>query len=142
MQDLDIKFQAIFDYLDHPVYISDPKTYEILYFNKKIEEIVSGIEMGRKCYQVLQGFDSPCFFCTNGHQKARFEVAIDITELKNKENEIKNYSENLEKLIEERTKELQESAEKYKAISEKANDLITIFDEDFIYEYVNEKQYS
>lgn len=50
------------------VYISDMETYDLLYVNqescnvlgKSSEEVV-----GQKCYEVIQGRNSPCPFCTN-----------------------------------------------------------------------------
>ena len=57
------------DGMNELIYISDIDTYELLYMNtcglkqfglKSRQEI-----SGRKCYEVLQGFDSPCSFCTN-----------------------------------------------------------------------------
>ncbi len=56
---------SIFDSIDESIYISDPYTHEILYVNQTLntafqKEIIGGI-----CYKELQGFDSPCDFCTN-----------------------------------------------------------------------------
>lgn len=48
-------------------YISDPETYELLYVNKKGQEVL-GLPNGTphgKCYQLIQGKDAPCDFCTN-----------------------------------------------------------------------------
>ena len=57
---------SIFDNMDEVIYIADPETYELLYGNKIFYKNW-GREIGRKCYKVLQGRDSPCPFCTN-HQ--------------------------------------------------------------------------
>ncbi|NUN10203.1 MAG: PAS domain S-box protein [Ignavibacteriaceae bacterium] len=47
------------------VYIADMETYELLFVND-YGKSVWGPEMeGKVCYQVLQGKDSPCDFCTN-----------------------------------------------------------------------------
>lgn len=58
-----------FEKLDEMVYISDPESYEILYMNQHLRESLgygsSEAYVGRKCYQVLQGSDQPCSFCTN-----------------------------------------------------------------------------
>lgn len=57
------------DGMNELIYMSDIDTYELLYMNtcglkqfglKNRQEI-----SGRKCYEVLQGLDSPCSFCTN-----------------------------------------------------------------------------
>ncbi|MEA5003988.1 MAG: bifunctional diguanylate cyclase/phosphodiesterase [Christensenella sp.] len=48
------------------VYVSDVETYELLYINSAGKKKF-GIDSlhGKKCYQVLQGLDAPCSFCTN-----------------------------------------------------------------------------
>lgn len=65
----DLEFQhqqmlSIFDSIDAPSYVCDPNTYEVLYINKAIRQEFGDI-VGQKCYQVFQGLDSPCPFCTN-----------------------------------------------------------------------------
>lgn len=55
-----------FDGLDDLVYIADLETYDLLYANRACRQcfhIQDGT--GRKCYEVLQGLDQPCDFCTN-----------------------------------------------------------------------------
>lgn len=49
------------------VYIADPQTYELYYMNDAGRRTfqVGAIHPGLKCYQVLQGLDAPCSFCTN-----------------------------------------------------------------------------
>ena len=110
---------CVFDDIDEVVYIADPKTYEILYVNKKVKSQFGDVT-GKRCHKVFQGLDDPCSFCTNkyifgnnGHKrytwefqnnindrwyrcideaidwtdgrKVRFEMAIDITKLKEME---------------------------------------------------------
>jgi len=72
-------------------------------------------------------------------------VARDITqlrlvELKLKESgkQLKNLNIGLEQKIIERTKELKESEEKYRLISENANDLIAVVNQQSKFEYINE----
>lgn len=55
---------SIFESIDEPIYTSDPNTYEILYANHALRERFGDV-VGKKCYQVLQGIESPCSFCTN-----------------------------------------------------------------------------
>lgn len=66
------KFEFLAEYfeqMDELVYISDPVRYEILYMNKQLRESLGYMQAeeyrGKKCYQVLQGLDRPCDFCTN-----------------------------------------------------------------------------
>lgn len=50
------------------VYISDMETYELLYLNPascKTLGLPADRAIGRKCYEVIQGRNSPCPFCTN-----------------------------------------------------------------------------
>lgn len=108
---------SIFDSIDEVVYISDPITYEILYVNKPTKKLFGAKIVGEKCYEKLQGKQSPCDFCTNAiilnkkyqpykweyynptidryfsvtdriikwpdGRDLRFELAVDVTELKN-----------------------------------------------------------
>lgn len=54
----------IFDSIDEPVYISTPDTHELLYVNEAFKRYW-GDGTGRKCYEVMQGAEGPCPFCTN-----------------------------------------------------------------------------
>ncbi len=56
---------SIFEGIDEPIYVADPKTYEILYANGVLRKEVGYDIIGMKCYEVLQGRDKPCDFCTN-----------------------------------------------------------------------------
>ena len=56
---------AILDQLDEIIYLSDPKSYELLYLNRRGRTIFGAIKEGAKCYEHLQGADKPCEFCTN-----------------------------------------------------------------------------
>jgi len=55
---------SIFDNIDEIIYVADPSTHEILYANRTLTKKFGDI-VGRKCYEVLQGFNEPCSFCTN-----------------------------------------------------------------------------
>jgi PAS domain S-box-containing protein len=57
---------SIFDSIDEIIYVSDPKTYEVLYVNRSLIKNRGNV-IGKKCYKAFQGFDSPCPFCTNKH---------------------------------------------------------------------------
>lgn len=62
-----------FEELDEAVYVSDADTYELIYMNRHLRESLGygdGTDYaGKMCYQVLQGADAPCDFCTNGKIK-------------------------------------------------------------------------
>lgn len=50
------------------IYLSDPHTYELVHISIADPEMrrrMFGDYQGRKCYEVLQGLDAPCPFCTN-----------------------------------------------------------------------------
>jgi len=63
-------FRSIFDSMEASVYVSDMKTYEIMYANKKLLETL-GLKddmgfKGQKCWQVFyKDQEGPCSFCTN-----------------------------------------------------------------------------
>lgn len=108
---------AILESEEDIFYVSDPDTYELYYMNKAGRNMLGDREYhGKKCYQVLQGLDAPCPFCTNPMlkqdefyiwerenplcgrrflikdklisckgRKMRLEVALDITEMNEKE---------------------------------------------------------
>ena len=59
------ELMSIFDSIDEAIYVMDPDTYELLYVNAATRAIFGTDVVGRKCYQVLQGLDKPCDFCTN-----------------------------------------------------------------------------
>ncbi len=48
-------------------YIADPETHDLLYINRKGQEVLGlpgGTPRG-KCYRLIQGKDAPCEFCSN-----------------------------------------------------------------------------
>jgi len=71
---------SVFDNIDEAVYVVDMDTYEVLFANKKLNDTFGKPLVGGICYRELQGFDSPCPFCTNdiirgipSHQPYRWE---------------------------------------------------------------------
>ncbi len=110
---------AIFDSINQAIYVSDPRTYEVLFVNTNLKERLGHDPTGSACYREFQGRTSPCDFCTNeiilrrkgqAHiwefhnqflnrdylltdriirwpdgRDVRFELAVDITELKQME---------------------------------------------------------
>lgn len=69
MRDRDMWSRMILDKMDHMVYLTDMDSHQLLYINqfgKQLYKINDDSEYeGKMCYQVLQGKDSPCSFCTN-----------------------------------------------------------------------------
>ncbi len=57
------------DNLDALCYMCDIETYDLLYLNKLCRDVFGlpneSDYLGKKCYKLLQGKDSPCEFCTN-----------------------------------------------------------------------------
>lgn len=62
-------YPIIVDESENMVYISDPETYEVIYLNQAMMETLDiqpgETYTGRLCYDLFQGLDSPCPFCTN-----------------------------------------------------------------------------
>ncbi len=72
----DIISKSILNEIEDVVYISDINTHELYYINAVCKKILGNPTeeewRRKKCYKVLQGFDEPCSFCTNGklcHEK-------------------------------------------------------------------------
>ena len=62
-------FLDFFEELDEMVYISDLETHELQYMNRCLRQSLGYKRheeyVGKKCYEVLQGGNMPCIFCTN-----------------------------------------------------------------------------
>lgn len=56
---------SLFDSIEAIIYVSDPKTYEILYVNKNFEKLLGHPVVGNICYREFQNLSEPCSFCTN-----------------------------------------------------------------------------
>ena len=59
-------FKEMIEGASDGIYVCDVKSYELLYANKRIFEILGNDNKtysGRKCYEFLMGYDSPCEFC-------------------------------------------------------------------------------
>lgn len=54
----------------HPCYFADTETYEMLYMNEAMEELLKNHQLydsyrGKSCYRVLHAMTEPCSFCPN-----------------------------------------------------------------------------
>lgn len=60
--------KEIIDALDEIVYICSVNNHELIYINKRGRDVL-GIKddnyIGKKCYELIQGFSKPCDFCKN-----------------------------------------------------------------------------
>lgn len=65
LESLERDLRAPMDEISELLYVADPKTHELLFINEMGQKTfgVWNLE-GLKCYQVLQGRDAPCEFCT------------------------------------------------------------------------------
>jgi len=58
------KLLSVFDSISEPVYVATMDTYEILYANKAVTDLL-GAKVGDICYEALQRDGEPCEFCSN-----------------------------------------------------------------------------
>ncbi len=59
------RFMAVLEGIDAAVYVADMETYEVLYVNQKVKQLVGDV-VGKKCWQTIRtGQSGPCAFCTN-----------------------------------------------------------------------------
>ena len=61
-------FHWMLDSYEGNIYVSDMDTYELLYLNRASCNVLGAPAeklVGHKCYELIQGFDAPCPFCTN-----------------------------------------------------------------------------
>lgn len=75
---------SVFESIDHPIYISDLDTYEILYANKELRKKFGQV-LGEKCHKVFQGHNSPCPFCTSTHVLRKNGGMPHVREFQNRE---------------------------------------------------------
>ena len=78
-----------FENLDEMVYASDIETNELLYMNRKLRNALGYSDhqqyVGKPCYQILQGTDQPCPFCTNSQlQEGEFITWVHENPILNK----------------------------------------------------------
>jgi len=134
MREQQKQLTSMFNGLDGLIYVADPDTYDLLYANDAFERLFGKDNFSRKCYDVLQGRDTPCPFCTNkiiledkpgesytwefynekthrwfrcfdkgilwsNGKMVKFEMAMDITDIKATEQEIIDEKEMFESTI-------------------------------------------
>jgi PAS domain S-box-containing protein len=61
---------AIFDSIEHVIYVADLDNYEILYINDYTKQLFGDDLIGRKCFEVFHDELSTCKFCKNDKLKS------------------------------------------------------------------------
>ncbi len=56
---------SVFDSIGEAIYVTDVDTYEVLYANKYLRELIGHDPLGKKCFVEFQGLEEPCAFCSN-----------------------------------------------------------------------------
>jgi signal transduction histidine kinase len=59
------QFFSILDTTEALISIVDPESYEIIYTNSALSNLLGSDILGKKCYEEFQGVEKPCDFCTN-----------------------------------------------------------------------------
>jgi len=58
-------FTTILDKYPEYLYVADPETYEVLFANQMLRNLIGRDVVGGTCYKEFQDIDEPCDFCTN-----------------------------------------------------------------------------
>ncbi len=151
------KLQTVMDTIQNGLSVQDTD-YNILYHNHVAYDLF-GDCVGKKCYKEYKGNDEICDNCPvelafkdgNTHSVIR-QIQLPNSEeysyWENVANPIRNSKGKIVSCLEIATnitnrmdfeRKLKESEEKYRLITDNANDMITILDEDFKYEYINDR---
>ncbi len=56
---------SLFDSITEAIYVVDPGTYEVIYCNKHLRDLIGHDPVGKLCFSELQDFKVPCHFCPN-----------------------------------------------------------------------------
>ena len=76
---------STFDSVEHPVYVSALDSCEVLYANHVLRNRFGPV-LGKKCYRIFHGNDSPCPFCISGHILERHGRTPHISEFQDRLN--------------------------------------------------------
>ena len=150
------KLSELSEGINEPIYVLDPKTYKILFANKKTKELFGEDIIGKKCYKVFQNLNHPCAPCSNKHIFGRNVGKAYSCEHQNKKN--KRWYRGLYKAIkwpkrgyvkygiaiditEQRKAEeaLKESEQLFRSIIENSYGTIIIIDDNFKIIYANDE---
>ena len=59
------QFLSLFNSFEEIVYVSDPRTYKVIFTNKYFQNMLGKNPAGGICYRDFHNLDRPCDFCTN-----------------------------------------------------------------------------
>lgn len=65
LEESEKRMSTVLDSIDAAIYVSDMESYELLFANSYLRTIFGEAIIGKPCYQVLQGRDTVCDFCSN-----------------------------------------------------------------------------
>lgn len=74
---------SIFGGIDELIYVSDPKTYELLYINARAQALFGTDIVEKSCYEAFHGQKKPCVFCCN---PALYREQLGYTEVHEQKN--------------------------------------------------------
>jgi len=148
------RLRALFDGIDEVIYVADPETYEVLFANKKTEDMFGKNAMGKKCYRAFQNLSQPCPFCTNKRIFGKNLGRTYVWEFQNQKN--KHWYKCIDKAIKwngnrhvryemaidvteqkKMEQELHENEEFFRFVVENSVNAILILDNNFRIIYVN-----
>ncbi|MCI4624451.1 MAG: PAS domain S-box protein [Candidatus Magnetoovum sp. WYHC-5] len=150
LKDQHERFIAVLEGLNFGVYVVDIETYEILFINKYLKDMV-GPAVGSSCWRSLhKGFDGPCTFCPIGTLLAHNEEGQNVHVWEREENGkwwflsdrlIRWVNGRLAKLqfamdithIKQMEAALRESEELFKTLAENSFTGVGLYREHFIY---------
>ncbi len=138
------KLLQILGSMDEVIYVSDLKTYDLLYVNAPAKKMWGKEYEGKKCYEYLQNRSNPCPFCTN-HIITQNEDQSYIWEFQNEVNH--HWYRCIDRVIEwvdgrqvrfelavdindkkMAEKQIQESEEKFKQVAENLDQVLYLYD--------------
>jgi PAS domain S-box-containing protein len=148
------RLRVLSDGLNEIIYVTDPRTYNILFVNDKAKELFGEKIVGEKCYHVFQKQDKPCSFCNNKRIFGKNVGKTHVRELQNRRNERwyrcigkairwtgnrhARYGVAIDITDQKKTNEaLRDSEEKFKAITDSARDAIVLMDNEGKISYWN-----
>jgi PAS domain S-box-containing protein len=148
------RLHILSDGLNEVIYVTDPRTHNILFVNDKAKELFGEKTAGKKCYNVFQKKDEPCSFCNNRSIFGKNLGKTHVRELRNRRNgrwyrcigkAIKwtgnryvRYGVAIDITEHKKASEaLRDSEEKFMAITDSAKDAILLIDDEGKISYWN-----